>query len=86
MNNANKSQQQLDAEAEIQKVMVNILELLGNEKHSIALAALLSVFRNIALQHGCCTFVSAIQAGKVASELMLHSHNAPQAPGQQHLH
>lgn len=75
-----------EQQAEPQAMMEKITAVVANEHHGLALDALLCAFRGYALKFPCCTFAAAVCAGQVAAELMLQVHNAPQAPGQQHLH
>jgi hypothetical protein len=49
--------------------IMDLLNVMGCD-HQVALGALLGAYRGIALQHRCCTPVSAAECSRVAAELM----------------
>lgn len=63
--------------ASLEALMAKINSALKGEDHAMALDALMQLYRFYALHYSCCTFGCAVQAGKVASELMLKAHRSP---------
>lgn len=72
--------------ASVQAVMQKLVATLEGVDHAEALDALMQLYHNLALHYPCCTFGCAVQAGKVAAQLMVKAHAIPQAHDHPQIH